>query len=334
MAFPATLTLVTVGIRFDRAPSGGATGWVDFTMTRPLLGAADNSIIPPDTWRATLDTDGTASIQLPATNDPQWSPAGWSYTVEARIGGHAITGTLQLDHQSPSAQLADLLQVDGAAVAGTSYLLAAQRGVASGVAALDADGDIVNVDGDKALTTADLVRIGANPRPADYGWLTWSQAPTTVATTSATLTSGALYLTRVPVRATMTLSTAWLISPTIGTPPTTVELSIFTADGTRRALSANAAASFSTTGVKSVSLASPYTVPTEGWVWAGILVVGGSVNLVRASSVSLHILNPGLTAATAMFATAGTGLTGTPSSITPASNTLASTGEGWWVALA
>jgi hypothetical protein len=147
--FPATLTLVTVGIQCDFPPSGAATGWFDFTAARPLLGAADNAIVPPFTERATLATDGSASIQLPATNDPQWSPSGWAYAVEGRIGGQTITGTLQLDYQTASVHLADLLQVDGAAVTGTSYILTSQRSVASGVAGLDADGDVINAAGEK-----------------------------------------------------------------------------------------------------------------------------------------------------------------------------------------
>lgn len=149
MAFPATLTLVTVGIQFDFPPSGAATGWLDFTAARPLLGASDNAIVPPFTERATLAADGSATIQLPATNDPQWSPTGWAYTVEGRVGGQTITGTLQLDYQNASVQLADLLQVDGAAVAGTSYILTSQRSVASGVAGLDADGDVIDAAGNK-----------------------------------------------------------------------------------------------------------------------------------------------------------------------------------------
>jgi hypothetical protein len=144
--FPATLTLVTVGIQCDFPPSGAATGWFDFAMVRPLLGS---SIVPPFTDRATLAADGSASIQLPATNDPQWSPAGWAYAVEGRIGGETITGTLELDYQTASVQLDDLLQVDGAAVVGTSYILTAQRSVASGVAGLDADGDVINAAGEK-----------------------------------------------------------------------------------------------------------------------------------------------------------------------------------------
>jgi hypothetical protein len=147
--FPATLSLVTVGIQFDFPPSGAATGWLDFTAARPLLGASDNAIVPPFTERATLAADGSASIQLPATNDPQWSPTGWTYAVEGRVGGQTITGTLQLDYQTTSVQLADLLQVDGAAVAGTSYILTSQRSVASGVAGLDADGDVIDAAGNK-----------------------------------------------------------------------------------------------------------------------------------------------------------------------------------------
>ncbi|GEM_PF-2671116 len=149
MAFPATLTLVTVGIQCDFPPSGAATGWFDFTAVRPLLGASDNAIVPPFTLRATLAADGSATIQLPATNDPQWSPTGWAYAVEGRVGGATITGTLQLDYQTASVQLADLLQVDGAVVAGTSYILTSQRSVASGVAGLDADGDVIDAAGNK-----------------------------------------------------------------------------------------------------------------------------------------------------------------------------------------
>lgn len=149
MAFPATLTLVTVGIQCDFPPSGAATGWFDFIADAPLLGATDNAIIPPFTLRATLAADGSATIQLPATNDPQWSPSGWAYRVDGRVGGSVITGTLQLNYQTASVQLADLLQVDGAAVAGTSYLLTSQRSVASGVAGLDADGDVIDAAGNK-----------------------------------------------------------------------------------------------------------------------------------------------------------------------------------------
>jgi len=126
MSWPATLTLVTVAIRFDTPPSGGAVGRVVFRIPRPLTGAADGSVVPPVPQTAYLAADGTASIQLPATNDPQWTPSGWAYTVTAHVGGATISGTLQLDYQTTSVELADLIQWDGAATSGVTYATLAQ----------------------------------------------------------------------------------------------------------------------------------------------------------------------------------------------------------------
>ncbi|MEU7904103.1 hypothetical protein [Actinoplanes sp. NPDC049118] len=126
MPFPAGLTLVSVHGRFDALPSGGASGRLRFECPYTLLGPTDNSIVAPFTRSANLDEDGEFSVQLPATNDPGWTPVDWAYAVRATIGGVTITGTLQLDYQTASVELADLLQVDGAAVAGTTYATLAQ----------------------------------------------------------------------------------------------------------------------------------------------------------------------------------------------------------------
>ena len=146
MAFPATLTLVTVTIQIDLPPTGGATGWIDFTAPYPLQGT---SVVPPFVERAYIPASGSATIQLPAINDPQWTPQGWAYTVTGRIGSQAIKGTLQLDYQSANADFAALFQPDGAATAGQTYIPLSQRSVAGGVAALDVDGDVVNAAGAK-----------------------------------------------------------------------------------------------------------------------------------------------------------------------------------------
>lgn len=137
MTFPAGLTLVTVGIQFDVPPSGGAVGRVRFQSTQPLLGAADNSIVPPDSWTVELNSTGGGSVLLPATNDPDWIPTGWAYQVYCDVNGVLFKGTLQLDYQTTSVQLADLLQVNGAAVAGSSYApLSSFTTLAATVAAL------------------------------------------------------------------------------------------------------------------------------------------------------------------------------------------------------
>lgn len=149
MPFPAGLTLVTVHCQFDTLPNGGASGTVQFTAPEPLVGAADNSIVPPPTATGVLDASGSCTVQLPATNDPQWTPVDWAYNVLANVTGGPIRGTLQLDYQTTAVELADLLQVDGAAETGTTYIPLSQRSTAGGVAGLDADGDVIDASGSK-----------------------------------------------------------------------------------------------------------------------------------------------------------------------------------------
>lgn len=157
MAFPASLTLVTVAIQFDVPPSGGATGSVTFISRQPLNGTTDGSIVPPFALPTSLATDGSGTIALPANNDPQWSPSGWAYTVQAQVNGTTRYGTLQLDYQATSVQLADLIQWDGAAVTGTTYAtlaqLTAHTGATTGVHGI-ADTAALIVEGDSRLTNA------------------------------------------------------------------------------------------------------------------------------------------------------------------------------------
>lgn len=180
MPFPAGLTLVTVAIRFDTPPSGGAVGKVVFRIPRPLTGATDGSIVPPVTLTANLDTDGTASIQLPATNDPQWTPTGWTYTVTAHVAGTSTTGTLQLDYQTPSIELADLIQWDGAATTGTTYATLAQLGEKVAKAGdtmtgaltvqddLSVDGGVLRINGDPG--TFRQIQYGSGASEAATRW--------------------------------------------------------------------------------------------------------------------------------------------------------------------
>lgn len=155
MAFPASMTLVTVNCEFDTPPDGGAGGSVTFTCPYPLLGQSDNSIIPPFVVTLALDASGTGSVQLPATNDPQWTPQGWVYTVSAAVSGALFTGTLSLDYQTTTVYLADLLQVDGTATTGTTYAtLSALNG--------KIDASTVTTKGDLLVATgsATLTRLG------------------------------------------------------------------------------------------------------------------------------------------------------------------------------
>lgn len=122
MAFPAGLTIVTLTGQFDEFPSGGATGWVRFWYDSQLTSPVDLSTIPGIDVKVALDADGSFEVELPSTNDPGWSPAGFSYTVLAMVGARERRGTIQLDYADLSVRLEDLIQWDSAEVTpGTSY---------------------------------------------------------------------------------------------------------------------------------------------------------------------------------------------------------------------
>lgn len=162
MAFPASLTLVEVHGAFPVPTANGegatATGTVTYTSHRPLIGAGDNAIVPPFTVTATL-VDGECTVHLPATNDPQWTPQDWAYSVLIQTAGGTIRGTLQLDHESSEVELGDLLQVDGAAVTGVTYATLAQLNAAQAAAAALVD-DLSGVT-DASAARANLELGGA-----------------------------------------------------------------------------------------------------------------------------------------------------------------------------
>ncbi|HEY7273374.1 MAG TPA: hypothetical protein VH502_11630, partial [Actinoplanes sp.] len=149
MAFPAGYTLVTVNAQIDDFPGGGSSGTARFTSApAAMVGGADDSIVPQIDISESF-TDGSFSVDLPATNDPDWSPTGWAYTVHIQLGSRDIRGSLQLDYQTTTVSLADLLQVDGTVATGQTYIPLSQRSVAGGVAGLDEDGDVIDASGTK-----------------------------------------------------------------------------------------------------------------------------------------------------------------------------------------
>lgn len=171
MSFPSDLALVTVNVGFDLPPAGGATGSVSFTCRYPLRGASANRIIPPFGRSVVLAADGTGSVQLPATNDPQWTPVDWTYEVVCRVGMIAFYGTLQLDYATPTVYLADLLQIDGAAAPGVTYATLAQVqdlldgiGGGAGVTSVNGRAGVVTLDKtDVALSAVDNTSDASKP---------------------------------------------------------------------------------------------------------------------------------------------------------------------------
>jgi hypothetical protein len=127
MPFPAGMTLVEVTCGFDDLPDGGTPGRVRFESGGPFVGAVDGRIIRPVTETVELvDETGDGTIELPATNDPDWTPVDRPYVVTCSINGTVFRGTMLLDYQTPTVQFTDVFQLDGAAEAGVTYATLAQ----------------------------------------------------------------------------------------------------------------------------------------------------------------------------------------------------------------
>lgn len=146
MTFPAGMTFRTVVGQVTMVNEGDAPA-VTFWSPGWLFG---DEIVRPFTVPAVLADDGTFAVSLPATDDPAYVPQPWLYRVRLVSGGREQRGTLAVPHVgSGSIDLATSIQLPDATVAGAVYLLANARGAAGGVAALDADGDVVDADGEK-----------------------------------------------------------------------------------------------------------------------------------------------------------------------------------------
>lgn len=142
MAFPASLTVITVTGTYVKYPSGTpATGKIRFISKVLLQGPTDNVIVEPFDISVLLDSAGSFSIQLPATNDPDWTPVNWTYAVELILNNKVISGSLALPYNGGPVDLADAFN-SAFPVPGQSYVLLSARGAPGGVAGLDVNGHV------------------------------------------------------------------------------------------------------------------------------------------------------------------------------------------------
>lgn len=143
MAYPPSLTTITVRGTFQSYPDGApAKGSVLFKNAEWLQGPTDDVIIAPFEAKTSLDATGRFSVALPATNDPQWSPAGWTYTVSIAVNGKTLKGSLALPVTGPAVvDLADVLN-RADPTPRQFYLVASAAGAPGGVAQLGPDGKV------------------------------------------------------------------------------------------------------------------------------------------------------------------------------------------------
>jgi hypothetical protein len=95
MALPGNLSTITVTGQYLDFQGLPIAGQVKFTLSQVLIDAAADTVIIPSTVTADLDATGAFSAIVPITNDPDISPAAFTYGFEeAFIGGSSYTITL------------------------------------------------------------------------------------------------------------------------------------------------------------------------------------------------------------------------------------------------
>lgn len=109
MTFPSAWARVPITGTYLDAAGNAAVGSVCFTS--PLIVTADGNIIGPLVLEADLDADGALAIDLPATDDPDVTPTGWSWTVEERLIGMGRMYSMEVPYGSTGIDLADVAHV-------------------------------------------------------------------------------------------------------------------------------------------------------------------------------------------------------------------------------
>jgi hypothetical protein len=166
-----------------------------------------------------------------------------------------------------------------------------------------------------------------NPSPAMHNLLGWTIDPALVSGLIGP-NAGQVTLIKMAWPKTATITNILMDIATAGVGLVGCFAGIYDSTGALLGTTADQSTAWTTTGVKTMALTSPASVPggANTYIYVALLVGTGSTTFAnmyrRVASSTAAVLNLGLTAATARSATSGTGQTTLPSSITMASNTL------------
>jgi hypothetical protein len=135
----STVTLTGTYLGIGGAPASGS---VEIVPSVKRIVDAGGDVILSGRLTATLDEDGAFSIDLPATDDDRLNPTGFGYTVIVRLrNGQHPAVALQLPATPDAVDMADVTPVDPATFApdATYASLAELDALAADVTGLDGD---------------------------------------------------------------------------------------------------------------------------------------------------------------------------------------------------
>lgn len=134
MTYPASLSTRTITGVILTADGNPAAGTIRLTRAIPLQGPADDITLQPGAHTATLDTTGAYSLTVPVSDDVDWSPVGWAYTLDVDTTAWRYRADIAIP-AGPPASLADLVPVTATAPdPASTYVTKASVGTATGPA--------------------------------------------------------------------------------------------------------------------------------------------------------------------------------------------------------
>lgn len=166
--------------------------------------------------------------------------------------------------------------------------------------------------------------------PADQNLIAWTHDPATIRSTGIATVSGTVYLMKVKIVNRSTVVTNVIIGvETAGATLTAGQslVGLYDSTGTRLAVSADQAANWVSTGMKTVALTAPQTLAV-GTYYVAVLSVGTTPPQLSTCGGGNTNLSIGLTTATARFLVGPAAQTSLPASITLGSQT-SSTASRW-----
>lgn len=94
--------MITVQGTFLKADGSPETGSLEFYSKTYVLESAGTTTVVPSVIKATLNAQGYISINVPSTDDPEWTPSGWTYTLVFKLSGDYSTIHVAIPYDSPN----------------------------------------------------------------------------------------------------------------------------------------------------------------------------------------------------------------------------------------
>jgi hypothetical protein len=111
MPIPVDFQTGTVNGRWVDLAGNPMTGTVTFTpVATRLISSGTDTIVIGRVFVEQIDSNGEISVELPATDDPDINPAGWTYKVEEKFTG-AVKATFQYTITVPQGGVFNLKEV-------------------------------------------------------------------------------------------------------------------------------------------------------------------------------------------------------------------------------